>query len=59
MELQEAIDKIKELCTTITNEIDIVDSNKSAAKRVRKATNAMTKLGRDFRKLSVAHDKTW
>ncbi|MEA3391386.1 MAG: hypothetical protein U9Q91_00245 [Candidatus Marinimicrobia bacterium] len=58
MTFQESIDQLKELIDIITKEIDIIGENKAAAKRVRKATNLMTKVGKEFRKLSIAHDKT-
>ena len=41
----------------ITNDLPDVLANKSAAFRVRKATLALDKLGKVFRKMSVAYHK--
>ena len=50
--MKELIENIKGLCDAIKNDIDKVD-NKAAKARVRKATLALSKLGKEYRALSM------
>ena len=50
--MEKLIAKIKEQLAAVTADIDKVD-NKAAKARVRKATLALEKLGKEYRKVSV------
>ena len=50
--MEEVIAKIKEQLAAVKADIDKV-GNKAAQARVRKATLALEKLGKEYRKLSV------
>ena len=51
------LEEMKNLCEDFLAESQSLERNKSANKRARKITNALTKTGKTFRKLSVEYDK--
>lgn len=55
--MKKLANEIAALCAAIQADIDKVDTNKAAAARVRKATLEMAKVGKEFRKVSVAASK--
>ncbi len=57
MNLQECAEEMKRIMATVTDEIDLAPDNRSAARRVRKATSELARCGKEYRRLSVEHDK--
>lgn len=53
--MQELINKIAEQCQAFLD--DSMKDSKVAHKRMRKATQTIAKLGKEFRKLSVEADR--
>ncbi len=52
--MKELIAKVNELVDTIKADLEKSESNKAAAARVRKATLELEKVGKEFRKASIA-----
>ncbi len=55
--MKKLANEIAALCAAIQADIEKVDTNKAAAARVRKATLELAKVGKEFRKVSVAASK--
>ncbi|MDO5447374.1 MAG: histone H1 [Prevotellaceae bacterium] len=55
--MKELVVKINALVDAIKADIEKVEGNKAAAARVRKATLELEKVGKEFRKVSVAAAK--
>ena len=55
--MKKIIDQINALVDAIKADIDKSESNKAAAARVRKATLELEKVGKEFRKASIAAAK--
>lgn len=55
--MKELIAKINELVDAIKADIEKSESNKAAAARVRKATLDLEKVGKEYRKASIAASK--
>lgn len=55
--MKELAANIKALVEQIAEDIEKVENNKAAAARVRKATLQLEKVGKEFRKASVAAAK--
>lgn len=49
--------QLAELCGAVIADIEKVETNKAAAARVRKATLEIAKVGKEFRKASIAAAK--
>ncbi len=54
--MKELVEKINALCDAIKEDI-VKDGNKAAQARVRKATLELEKLGKEYRKASIAAAK--
>ena len=54
--MKELVEKINALCDAIKEDI-VKDGNKAAQARVRKATLELEKLGKEYRKASIASAK--
>lgn len=55
--MKDLVAKISALVNAINEDIEKVETNKAAAARVRKATLQLEKVGKEFRKVSVAAAK--
>ncbi len=55
--MKELANKLAELCAAVQKDIEKVEQNKAAAARVRKATLEIAKVGKEFRKASIAATK--
>lgn len=55
--MKKLVEQIKAQVAVIAADIDKVETNKAAAARVRKATLELAKVGKEFRKASVAAAK--
>ncbi|MBQ4278086.1 MAG: histone H1 [Bacteroidaceae bacterium] len=55
--MKELIAKINELVDVIKADVEKSESNKAAAARVRKATLELEKVGKEYRKASIAAAK--
>ena len=55
--MKELAVKLAELCEAVLKDVEKVEGNKAAAARVRKATLEIAKVGKEFRKASVAAAK--
>ena len=50
-------DQLAALCNAVLADVEKVENNKAAAARVRKATLEIAKVGKEFRKASIAAAK--
>ena len=52
--MNQLADQLAALCSGVLKDIEKVENNKAAAARVRKATLEIAKVGKEFRKVSIA-----